>query len=45
MHPMKRSNEFLKRAYGVVDNFLRNYVVKITGFSRGKKFMKTIDKH
>ena len=42
---MGRPNEFLKRTYGVVDNFLRNYVVKTTGFSRGKKFMKTIDKY
>jgi Rps23 Pro-64 3,4-dihydroxylase Tpa1-like proline 4-hydroxylase len=39
-----RPDERLKRVYGVLDNFLRNTFVKITGISRGKKLMRTSKK-
>ena len=39
-----RPDERLKRVYGVLDNFLRNTFVKITGISRGKKLRRTSKK-
>jgi len=36
-----RPGEKLKRAYGTLDNLLRNTFVKITGISRGKNLSKT----
>jgi len=41
---LSRPDEKLKRAYGVMDNLLRNIFVKITGFSRGKKLMRITKK-
>ena len=39
-----RPDERLKSVYGVLDNFLRNTFVKITGVSRGKKLLRTSKK-
>lgn len=39
-----RPGEKLKRAYGVLDNFFRNTIVKTTGISRGKKLIRTSQK-
>jgi Rps23 Pro-64 3,4-dihydroxylase Tpa1-like proline 4-hydroxylase len=39
-----RPDERLKSVYGVLDNFLRNTFVKITGISRGKKLLRTSKK-
>ena len=39
-----RPDERLRRFYGVLDNILRNTFVKITGISRGKKLIRTVEK-
>ena len=35
-----RPNQNLRRAYGRVDNFLRNTFVKLTGLARGRKYKR-----
>mgnify|MGYP001173373233 FL=1 len=36
-----RPNQIIRRAYGRIDNFLRQNIASIMGFSRGKKLIRT----
>ena len=39
-----RPDERFRRYYGRLDNLLRNTFVKLTGISRGKKLVRTVEK-